>query len=182
MPSTFPALGNSRITALRAALSAGDAAALETFWADVAASGTPLIDPLADHDAVALVTFLWRGDAATTHVVVYSEFLARHVVERLGRCPAHRLGDTNVWCRSYRIRTDMRFVYWLAPNHPLHHVHAVDDWDRIMPSGALIPSICMCSSRPSTAHMLKCLTHDRTCGFSHGPVRPPDTLPTAALA
>lgn len=41
-------------------------AAVEAFWNDVTASGTPIVEPL-DEDRV-LVTFVWRGDAESTTI------------------------------------------------------------------------------------------------------------------
>ena len=38
----------------------------------------------------------------------------------------NRLLQTNLYYRTYaRVRTDMRFVYWISPDHPLVHVKDV---------------------------------------------------------
>ena len=48
-----------RLVALRAALAAGDGGALERFWEEVDAAGTPLVEPGAPGDAGHVrVTFL----------------------------------------------------------------------------------------------------------------------------
>jgi enterochelin esterase-like enzyme len=39
------------------------------------------------------------------------------------------VSGTDLFYRTYRVRADMRFVYWLAPNLPLHHIREVTDWD-----------------------------------------------------
>jgi enterochelin esterase-like enzyme len=118
-----------RISALQRAIEAGDTAALDTFWDDIARTGTPLIEPLPDRDDVALVTILWRADEATTHVVFYCELLRGMWWNRWDDALLFRLEQTNLFYRTYRIRTDTRFVYWIAPNHPLHHIKDVQDWD-----------------------------------------------------
>jgi enterochelin esterase-like enzyme len=121
-----------RIVALREALAAGDRAALERFWAEVDERGTPLVDPAPgapdesappDPPAVpgaapaghVLVTFLWRGGAATENVVVVGPFGHREPAD--GRM-AH-LPGTDVWYRTYRLRADARTVYRLAENDSL---------------------------------------------------------------
>jgi len=118
-----------RINAWQNDLETGNISALDTFWHEVAATGTPLIEPLPDRDDVALVTFLWRADTSTTHVVLYSEFLRGMWWNGWSDALMIRLPHTDVFHRTYRIRTDMRFVYWIAPNHPLHHVRDVQDWE-----------------------------------------------------
>ncbi len=60
------------IEALGARVRAGDAAAEAAFWAEVEASGTPLIEPIAGDATHSLVTFLWRGEAETRQVLLSS--------------------------------------------------------------------------------------------------------------
>ena len=126
------AIGTSvspRISALQRAIETGDTAALEVFWDDITRTGTPLIEPIPDRDELALVTILWRADEATTHVAFYSELLRGMWWNRWEDALLFRLPQTNLFYRTYRVRTDTRFVYWIAPNHPLHHVKDVQDWE-----------------------------------------------------
>jgi hypothetical protein len=58
-----------RLAGLASELAAGDAQALERFWAELQAQGTPLYEPGGD-PAHTLVTFVWRGEAETRNVVV----------------------------------------------------------------------------------------------------------------
>ena len=105
-----------RLAALRAALAGGDGAALERFWAEVDAAGTPLIEPGAPGDAThVLVTFLWRGSAATENALVLGPF--GHHEPADGRMA--RLPGTDVWHRTYRLRADTRSEYRLAENDSL---------------------------------------------------------------
>ncbi|WP_236903857.1 enterochelin esterase domain-containing protein [Cupriavidus malaysiensis] len=91
----------------------------EAFWHEMAARGTPLVEALADTASPAqtstggpaevLVTFLWRG--------------AAHGVRLLGspagdHDPLARLGDSDVWYRSYRVPAGTRLSYQLAPDVP----------------------------------------------------------------
>ncbi len=63
-------LVSPRIATLRESLAAGDRAALDTFWQEVAERGSPLIEPLEDEGNYRLVTFLWRDPGETQNVVV----------------------------------------------------------------------------------------------------------------
>ncbi|RAS00383.1 enterochelin esterase domain-containing protein [Cupriavidus alkaliphilus] len=86
----------------------------EAFWQDMARRGTPLVEPLpatgGGQEAMVRVTFLWRG--------------ARDNVRLLGS-PAGdhdallRLGDSDVWYRSYRVPATTRMSYQLAPDVPV---------------------------------------------------------------
>jgi hypothetical protein len=89
-----------RIARLRRDLRAALPGALEDFWREVTAAGTPLVEPF-DGDT-SLVTFLWRGQARSTSV-------AWGVDIRLLRIP-----DTDVWYGSQTLPTDLRTIYHLA--------------------------------------------------------------------
>ncbi len=118
-----------RIAALQQAVKAGDTNAVEDFWQEMAVAGTPLIEPLPDRDDYALVTILWRANEETTHVVFYSELLRGMGWNGWEDALLFRLSGTDVFYRTYHVRTDTRFVYWIAPNHPLHHMRDVQDWE-----------------------------------------------------
>ncbi len=111
-----------RIAHLRQLLENGDTNALQQFWQQAASEGTPVIEPIPEDDHYALVTFLFRGDEKTEHVVLHSEFLRGMWWNRWSDALLERLLDTDLFYRTYRLRTDMRFVYWLSPNRPLIHV------------------------------------------------------------
>ncbi|MFH8750744.1 enterochelin esterase [Streptomyces rimosus] len=103
-PSPVP-----RVTDERVVRRAGGA----DFWRAVERDGTPLVGPdpwgAADH---ALVTFLWRGSAATRAVLVSPNKLADP------RDPAGNLMDrvpgTDVWHWSVRMRRDWHATYTLC--------------------------------------------------------------------
>jgi enterochelin esterase-like enzyme len=104
-----------RIKAFRTALDQGQANAVESFWQDVKAKGTPLIEPLEGNEKEMLVTFLWQGNANTKNVtVLWYPF----VVERPDDYRLIRVGETNVWYRSVPVDKRKRFIYQLAVNGP----------------------------------------------------------------
>lgn len=103
-----------RITALKAALLENGEAAAHDFWAQAAAEGTPLIEPLADDPTHAIVTFLWRGGDENLRqvVVLANKFTDASVFDA---SVMERLPDSDVWYRSYRVRSDWCASYALAP-------------------------------------------------------------------
>jgi len=99
-----------RIEALRGA----GADAVEAFWARVAASGTPLVEPRDGEPDHRTVTFLWRGSDATREVVLLANKLTDPSV--WDASTLERLDGTDVWHRSFRLRADWRATYQLAPD------------------------------------------------------------------
>lgn len=73
--------------------------AVDDFWREVTAAGTPLIEPWDDHDV--LVTFLWRGEARTTRAWW-------GVDVELTRVPG-----TDLWFGTEIYPADLRTVYGL---------------------------------------------------------------------
>jgi len=104
-----------RLINLQKEVEAGNAAALEIFWQEIAEQGTPLVETIADDHTNILVTFLWRAESQTSNVRVLSDDI-------LPRNPAEnamtRLLDTNLWYKSYRLHGDLRFEYLISPNDP----------------------------------------------------------------
>lgn len=109
-----------RVTALAAELERGEPDAVERFWAEVDAAGTPLIEDAGD-PAERIVTFLWRdrhGDGPGTEAVVV---MANKLTDPSvwPESNMERLPGTDVWHRSFRIGSDWRATYHLAPDdHP----------------------------------------------------------------
>ncbi|GAA3445013.1 enterochelin esterase [Planomonospora venezuelensis] len=104
-------LAGRRVAALAADLRAGRAGALESFWAEAAARGTPLVEEIPGDPGHRAVTFLWRGDAED--VLVMANKITDPGV--LGASLMERLDGTDVWHRTYRLRSGWRGSYRLAP-------------------------------------------------------------------
>jgi CubicO group peptidase (beta-lactamase class C family)/enterochelin esterase-like enzyme len=107
-----------RMASLSRALASGDHGALDRFWREVAERGAPLVEPLDGDNDYVLVTFLWRARFETRNVVVV-HWARFYSLDRLDDYKMVRLGDTDLWYRTLRIRRDARFVYRLSPNDPL---------------------------------------------------------------
>jgi enterochelin esterase family protein len=91
----------------------GDEAAVAAFWAEVEATGTPLVQERDGESGHRTVTFLWRGTAATREVVLLANKLTDPSV--WDASTLERLEGTDVWHRSFRLRADWRATYQLAP-------------------------------------------------------------------
>ena len=62
------------------------------------------------------MTFVWRGTAATRRVVIADGVAAGAGGVDPANSQMIRLADTDVWYRSYEVRTDARFTYKLSEN------------------------------------------------------------------
>jgi enterochelin esterase family protein len=118
-----------RIQDLARAVEAAEPEAVDTFWKAVAVEGTPMVEPIDGDDGHGVLTFLWRDvDGDTRNVLVQGgpatgEPLTDHVMEQLP--------GTDVWFRSYRVRTDIRSQYSLSPNDPLtsfEDLETTEEW------------------------------------------------------
>lgn len=99
--------------------------ALDTFWREVAQQGTPLIERLADQEQQVLVTFLWRASEAIKNVVVIGQL---DTGQAFAENCMQRLLDTDLWYKTYQMRSDLRAAYALSPNDSLIPYHQVEDW------------------------------------------------------
>lgn len=88
-----------RLVRLQRDLETGVPDALETFWREVTAAGTPLIE--LDGES-ALVTFLWRGQARSTSIAWGCDV------------PLARVDGTDLWHGTARLPSDLRTVYYLC--------------------------------------------------------------------
>jgi len=91
-----PAVQSPRITRLLSLPSSG---AVDDFWREITAAGTPLVEPWDDGQV--LVTFLWRGEARSTRTWW-------GVDVELTRIPG-----TDLWYGSQLLPADLRTIYCL---------------------------------------------------------------------
>lgn len=81
----------------------------EAFWQARASQGTPLVERVPGRPDRRLVTFLWRG--ARDNVRVFGAPSGNHD-------PLQRLGDSDVWYRSYEVPSTARLSYQMAADVP----------------------------------------------------------------
>ncbi|MCB0095539.1 MAG: DUF3327 domain-containing protein, partial [Caldilineaceae bacterium] len=106
-------------------LQGGKQSALDTFWPEVSQQGAPLIERMADDAQHVLVTFLWRASEPIENVMVIGQLGAGQ--DFAENC-MQRLLDTNLWYKTYQLRSDLRAAYALSPNDSLVPYHKVEDW------------------------------------------------------
>ena len=119
-------LYSPRLIALRQALPDDPTGVLAAFWSQMKREGTPLIEPLAGDEIHALATFLWRATGSHDNVMLVcdavggTDFPVR---------PMQRLGNTDLWYLTLKVRRDLRTIYGFAPDCALAHERSVEVWD-----------------------------------------------------
>jgi enterochelin esterase-like enzyme len=103
------------IDRLQHRISSGQKTAVDEFWMRLSIQHAPIIetDPTASN--FSLVTFVWRGARDTNNVVVISPLTLVDFDEAI----MQRLGNTDVWFQTYRMRNDARMTYRFAVNDSL---------------------------------------------------------------
>ena len=104
------------IEALRRQIASGNTDTT-AFWKQVAAEGTPLIEPYGDNRRYRLVTFLWRQTYDTRNVFVRSPLNLAEL--KLSDYAMRRLLNSDVWYLTLKIPAGALFDYRLSPNDPL---------------------------------------------------------------
>ena len=80
------------------------------------------MEPIPGDDAHALVTFLWREGSSPDEQEPLRTVMVLSKFNGFGDFHTHqmqRLPGTDVWYRSYRVRTNVGTSYWLSPNDAL---------------------------------------------------------------
>ena len=104
-----------RIEALKKQIESGGPNAASKFWGEMKDRGTPLIEKIPNDPNHVLLTFLYRAESPTRSVVLLAQLYVRDNRDDSLRVLT-RLLDTDVWYKTYWIRSDMRFTYSLVPN------------------------------------------------------------------
>jgi enterochelin esterase family protein len=108
-----------RLRRLKSELEKPDPKQLDSFWQEIAGQGTPLVEP-TDSGKYVYVTFLWKGDGETKNVVILTSGNSQlGNAEYFPDTLLSNLPGTNVWFKTYRMRSDARFGYRMARNDSL---------------------------------------------------------------
>ncbi|GHO48349.1 enterochelin esterase domain-containing protein [Ktedonospora formicarum] len=114
-----------RLAQLQREFEEGNSYALHHFWEEVTKQGTPLIESLPNDPLHSFVTFLWK-DAGNTQNVVLIGGPTRW--GELTHNQLQRFLKTDLWFKTYRLRSDMRTTYQLSPNDALTDLKEIKDW------------------------------------------------------
>jgi enterochelin esterase family protein len=112
-------LASPRLSALRKEVEAGGPGPLERFWHQLAAEGTPLVEPVEGDERERLVTFVWRGCGEARNVLVIVSPSDFENEEGIAGARLSRLPGTDVCYKSRRMRADARFGYAFSVNDSL---------------------------------------------------------------
>ena len=104
-----------QLTALRNEVKDGSKTAMDLFWQRVSKQGSPLLEPVEGDDNHLLVTFLYRAKEETKNVVVIGGPGGTDV----GNNQMTHMPDTDLWYKTYRVRSDARFTYTFSINDSL---------------------------------------------------------------
>jgi enterochelin esterase family protein len=99
---------------IRALVDAGSSA-LDAFWADIAAEGTPIVESNPEDAESRLVTFVWRADGPLENIVLAEWYSPGEPADKV----MTRLGETDLWYRTLVMRSDLRGVYQFLLNDSL---------------------------------------------------------------
>lgn len=113
------ALASPRMAALAKSIEAGDRSATAAFWEEMARAGTPLEEPVAGDPRYSWVTFLWRAKENTINVAIIDGVAAGIGGADPAKALMTHLAHTDVWYRTYKVRNDAAFHYWISPNDSL---------------------------------------------------------------
>lgn len=115
-----------RIQRLVYALAHAESGAVDAFWAEVASSGAPLIEPVPGVQGESLVTFLHRGSEGAANVTLVSaltglDFAASQFT---------LLPTTDLWYLTTQARDDLRTTYHIAVGDSLQPIAEETDLER----------------------------------------------------
>lgn len=127
--SDQPPIHSPRLAALEKQLRTGDNAALANFWQQVTQEGTPLVEPIPGDAKHVHVTFLWRAKTPTKNVVLVDGPAG----DDFANNQLTHLEGTDLWHRTYRIRSDARFYYSFSVNDPLTFPTTEAEWNQRSP-------------------------------------------------
>ncbi|MEG2290519.1 MAG: alpha/beta hydrolase-fold protein [Clostridium sp.] len=93
--------------------------ALNKFLEFLKEKGTPIIESIHDDPDNSLVTIFYFAEEPTDNVLIISSILPGLTNENIEEHLLNRIGDTNLWYDTYKVRNDLKFAYHLFPNDSL---------------------------------------------------------------
>jgi enterochelin esterase-like enzyme len=109
----FEPAESPRLAALKKQVEGGHGDAVAAFWKEIATRRTPLVEPIAGDDQRVIVTFLWRGKPDTRGVLGLIPFrTSRSLLDNM----MTRFGNTDVWYKTFKAASDLRFTYSFVPD------------------------------------------------------------------
>lgn len=120
--SAAPEDSSPRVAQLRKALGERSPGVVTSFWDEIRKTGTPLVEPVSGEPEYSWVTFLWQAKGNTVNVAIIDG-----VAGGIGEYDPSKnlmtsIPGTDVWFRTYKVRNDAAFTYWISPNDSLQRL------------------------------------------------------------
>lgn len=103
------------INSTRDELIRGNTSSVEDFWIEIGNKGAPIIESIEGDIQNNFITFVYKGDDTTKNVVVIGAFPGFDYTQN----QMDRLLDTDIWYKTYKVRNDIRFIYYYSVNDAL---------------------------------------------------------------
>lgn len=107
---------------LRKAVAGDRTAAVTAFWEEIRKAGTPLVESVPGEPEYSWVTFLWQAKDKTGNVVIIDGVASGVGGLDPSKSLMTRLSGTDVWYRTYKVRNDAAFSYWISPNDSMETI------------------------------------------------------------
>lgn len=114
-------LESEKINKLKRDILEGNTKAIDEFWKEIKENNTPIIEEIQGDTDNVLITFLYEGDKDVENVVVLDGALGLDYEKN----KMARILDTDIWYKTFKVRNDLRFRYFLTVNDPLN-----EDWQK----------------------------------------------------
>ncbi|WP_242825984.1 alpha/beta hydrolase-fold protein [Clostridium tunisiense] len=112
---------SEKINKLKRNILEGNKKAIDEFWKEVKEDNTPIIEEIQGDTDNVLITFLYEGDKEVENVVVLDGCVGLDYEKN----KMDRILDTDIWYKTFKVRNDLRFRYFLTVNDPLN-----EDWQK----------------------------------------------------
>ena len=118
-----------RLQQLQDELEAGKKDALGSFWKEIKAQGTPLVEEIEGDDRHRLVAFLWQASGDLLSVSLVS------LMTNPSQYYMMLIPDTDIWYLSLKLPSDLRATYQFFPEERSASAQRSDDtvWDPYLP-------------------------------------------------
>ncbi|WP_291569294.1 alpha/beta hydrolase-fold protein [Clostridium sp. UBA4548] len=112
---------SEKINKLKRSILEGNEKAIDEFWKEIKENNTPIIEEIKGDTDDVLITFLYEGDKDVENVVVLDGCVGLDYEKN----KMDRILDTDIWYKTFKVRNDLRFRYFLTVNDPLN-----EDWQK----------------------------------------------------
>lgn len=112
---------SEKINKLKRSILEGNEKAIDEFWKEIKENNTPIIEEIKGDTDDVLITFLYEGDKDVENVVVLDGCVGLDYEKN----KMDRILDTDIWYKTFKVRNDLRFRYFLTVNDSLN-----EDWQK----------------------------------------------------